>query len=113
MALLWLWHRLTATALIRPLAWELPYAAGAGLMTKQKQNSKIWEVYKASLLLVTAQPSYFPSSHVHGLIFSQGCVIALLSDLVLMCSLSGYQENVVAYQAKYVCLILHIPLLNF
>ena len=22
--LLWLWHRLVATALIRPLAWELP-----------------------------------------------------------------------------------------
>ena len=26
--LLWLWHRLAAAALIRPLAWELPYAAG-------------------------------------------------------------------------------------
>ena len=28
-ALLWLWHRLVATAPIRPLAWEPPYAAGA------------------------------------------------------------------------------------
>ena len=27
-ALLWLWHRLGATALIGPLAWEPPYAAG-------------------------------------------------------------------------------------
>ena len=27
--LLWLWHRLAATALIRPLAWEPPYAVGA------------------------------------------------------------------------------------
>ena len=27
-ALLWLWCRLVATALIRPLAWEPPYAAG-------------------------------------------------------------------------------------
>ena len=26
--LLWLWHRPAATALIRPLTWELPYAAG-------------------------------------------------------------------------------------
>ena len=25
--LLWLWHRLAATAPIGPLAWELPYAA--------------------------------------------------------------------------------------
>ena len=24
--LLWLWHRLVATTLIRPLAWEPPYA---------------------------------------------------------------------------------------
>ena len=29
LALLWLWRRWVATALIRPLAWELPYAAGA------------------------------------------------------------------------------------
>ena len=26
--LLWLWHRLAATAPIRPLAWEPPYAEG-------------------------------------------------------------------------------------
>ena len=30
-ALLWLWHRPAATALIRPLAWEPPCAAGAAL----------------------------------------------------------------------------------
>ena len=29
--LLWLWHRLAATPLIRPLAWEPPCAAGAAL----------------------------------------------------------------------------------
>ena len=29
--LLWLWYRLTATAPIRPLAWELSYAVGAAL----------------------------------------------------------------------------------
>ena len=27
-ALLWLWCRLVATAVIQPLAWELPYTAG-------------------------------------------------------------------------------------
>ena len=31
LSLLWLWHRPAATALIRPLAWELPYALGAAL----------------------------------------------------------------------------------
>ena len=29
LALPWLWCRLAATALIRPRAWELPYASGA------------------------------------------------------------------------------------
>jgi len=35
-----LWHRLVATALIRPLAWETPYAAGAAqeMAKRQKQN---------------------------------------------------------------------------
>ena len=33
--LLWLWWRLAATAPIQPLAWELPYAAGAALKGKK------------------------------------------------------------------------------
>ena len=39
LALLWLWCRPAATALIRPLAWEPPYAMGAALKrlkTKRK-----------------------------------------------------------------------------
>ena len=41
LALLWLWHRLAATALIRLLAWEPPYAADAALeKTKNKQTNK-------------------------------------------------------------------------
>jgi len=35
-AFLWLWCRLAATALIRPLAWELPYAVGRALKRKKK-----------------------------------------------------------------------------
>ena len=38
-ALLWLWHRLAATAQIRTLAWEIPYAMGAALeKTNKKKN---------------------------------------------------------------------------
>ena len=33
-----LWHRPTATAPIEPLAWELPYAAGAALKRKKERN---------------------------------------------------------------------------
>ena len=41
--LLWLWDRLAATALIGPLAWELPYATGVALKSKtktKKQNTR-------------------------------------------------------------------------
>ena len=40
-ALLWLWCSLAATAPIRPLAWEPPYAEGAALeeAKRQKENN--------------------------------------------------------------------------
>ena len=39
--LLWLWCRVAAAAPIRPLAWELPYAAGVALK-KKKKNLTMW-----------------------------------------------------------------------
>ena len=44
-ALLWLWCRLEATALIRPLAWESPYAIGATLKKTKDQKKKWFSVY--------------------------------------------------------------------
>ena len=44
LVLLWLWCRLVATAPIRPLAWESPYAVGVALekaKNKTKQNKYI------------------------------------------------------------------------
>ena len=38
--LLWLWHRPVATALIRPLAWESPYAVGAAQEMSKKTKKK-------------------------------------------------------------------------
>ena len=40
-ALLWLWHRLSAVAPIRPLAWESPYAVGTALKRKKKKRMKV------------------------------------------------------------------------
>ena len=43
LALLWLWRWWAAVALIRPLAWEPPYAAGAALKrqkTKKQQKKR-------------------------------------------------------------------------
>ena len=38
--LLWLWCRPEATALVRPLAWEPPCAAGAALGKDKRQKKK-------------------------------------------------------------------------
>ena len=41
--LLWLWCRLAATALIRPLEWEPPHATGSALKgqkTKKKERER-------------------------------------------------------------------------
>ena len=37
--LLWLWRRLVATAPMRPLAWEPPYAMGAALEKGKKRKA--------------------------------------------------------------------------
>ena len=36
--LLWVWRRLVAVALIRPVAWEPPYAVGAALKKEKEKN---------------------------------------------------------------------------
>ena len=40
LALLWLWCRPAATASIRPLAWEPPYAMGSGPRKGKKTKNK-------------------------------------------------------------------------
>ena len=44
LALLWLWHRPAAAALIQPLPWKLPYASGVALKRQQttKKKSITW-----------------------------------------------------------------------
>ena len=39
-ALLWLWRRPATVALIRPLAWEPPYAADAALETQASLSNQ-------------------------------------------------------------------------
>ena len=49
-ALLWLWCRLAATALIQSLAWEPPYAAGAALKDRQKEKRCGTHIHSGILL---------------------------------------------------------------
>ena len=44
--MLWLWHRPAAAALIRPLAWEPPYAMGVALKKNNNNKINILYVYK-------------------------------------------------------------------
>ena len=46
--LLWLWQRPVATAPIRPLAWEPPYAVGVAQekTKRQKNNNNNFEKFK-------------------------------------------------------------------
>ena len=49
LVLLWLWCRLAATALIRALAWEPPYAVGAALEKARRQKKRITSSLSISL----------------------------------------------------------------
>ena len=43
--LLWLWHRLAATAPIGPLTWEPPYLMGSALKKKKERKRKKENLY--------------------------------------------------------------------
>ena len=47
---LWLWCRLAATAPIRPLAWEPPYAMGVALEKTKKEKKKTKKIKYLILL---------------------------------------------------------------
>ena len=51
--LLWLWHRQVATAPIRPLAWEPPYAAEAVLEMAKRPKRKKKKKEKKSVLRIS------------------------------------------------------------
>ena len=51
--LLWLWHRPAATALIRPLPWEPPYAMEAALEKAKRQKKKKKKRGLSNLPIVT------------------------------------------------------------
>ena len=65
MALLWLWHRLAATAPIGPLAWEPPYAVGAALEKTKKKKKKFKYSVSFQLWLWMVLPGVLPLTHCH------------------------------------------------
>ena len=69
LALPWLWRRLAATALIRSLAWEPPYAAGAAQEVAKRQKDKKKRIGKVDfILLLNKLLTFFYNMHI---LFSQ------------------------------------------
>ena len=65
--LLWLWHRPAATAPIRPLAWEPPYAAGVALKRKKRERDVLCTVWVLPILrrnLILTPPPELPVSYI-------------------------------------------------
>ena len=54
LALLWLWCRLAATAPVRPLAWEPPYALGAALK-RQKDKRQLFIEFVTHNRIITSE----------------------------------------------------------
>ena len=68
LVLLWLWCRLAAIALIRPLAWELPYAAGVALeKTKTKKPSDCEQEYCGKFQSLVLKGKSRPSASIFSL----------------------------------------------
>ena len=56
--LLWLWHRLVATALIGSLAWEPPYAMGAAQEMAKRQKKKVYSAIVKFPVLIKVKFTY-------------------------------------------------------
>jgi len=59
--LLWLWCRPVATAPIRPLAWEPPYAAGVALGKAKKKEKKKKRKKSFREIPTVAQQAWWPA----------------------------------------------------
>ena len=65
LVLLQLQCRLAATAPIRPLAWEPPYAVGVALIRQRKKKKKISHLLKENIIIRTPFVYYFYNNRNH------------------------------------------------
>ena len=68
-ALLWLWCRLAAIALIQPIAWESPYAMGAAPQKKEKKKNPGKETKQSYSLILVDFPVMIPFAIVESRTF--------------------------------------------
>ena len=58
-ALLWLWHRSAAAALIQPLVWELLYAADVALKREKKNGVISLLTFNVIIDIFRLSPSFY------------------------------------------------------
>ena len=56
---MWLWHRPGAAAPIRPLDWELPYAADVAIKRKEKKRKERKYIFSAKFMLDSLSIIFF------------------------------------------------------
>ena len=110
LALLWLWRRLAATAPIRPLAWEPPYAEGSTqeMAKRQQQQQQRQRVLAESdgrrekkSLAMALGPHPRPSKKRTGMVFTisyllmENSIGTFFSNIIWGCSLGGRKEPAV------------------
>ena len=85
--LLWLWCRLAATALIRPLAWEPPYTVEAALekAKRQKKKKKKRKNRKSQFLEQEPKENIHLQMPSYTWTFLSGCGCEALAGPLLIC----------------------------
>ena len=82
-AWIWLWLSLAAAALIWPLAWELPYAAGVALKRKKSDCKQYEKVYK----------EFIRSRNISGTDLIYIIAFNIISAWKLLCILQGPSQK--------------------
>ena len=66
--LLWLWRRLVATAPIRPLSWDSPYAVEASLEKAKRHTHTQKKKKKKKLGKITKESNHHLKRYIHSLL---------------------------------------------
>ena len=74
-ALLWLWYRPAATAVIQPLAWEPPYSVGAALEKTKRQEKKKYHSHFLTYEITHPNKNLAPTHPNPGLLSLSGMVL--------------------------------------
>ena len=117
--LLWLWCRLAATAPIRPLVWEPPYAVGSGLRkgkkTKKKKKKKKRNTHDGrisyNIFDLLAQLMLYPVSRVN-INHCQCCWVQLFCAYMILPSSFFSKKSCLKIKRKKITFYSSFPFLT-